>query len=92
MRVLTCAVEPAAILDAWEGAELAVVIDAVRGPHAVPGRIRRCAIDELADPGVLSSHDLNLAQTYELARVLDRAPRRVVVIGVDAADTGYGGG
>lgn len=55
MRVLTCAVEPAAILDAWEGAELAVLIDAVRGPDAVPGRIRRCAIDELADPGVLSS-------------------------------------
>ncbi|TXI51250.1 MAG: hydrogenase maturation protease [Mycobacterium sp.] len=92
VRVLTCAVEPAAILDAWEGAELAVLIDAVRGSDAVPGRIRRCAIDELADPGVLSSHGLNLSQTYELARVLDRAPQRVVVIGVDAADTGYGAG
>ena len=92
VRVLTCAVEPTAILDAWAGTELAVVVDAAAGPDAVPGRVRRCAVDELADPGVLSSHDLNLAQTYELARVLDRAPRRVVVIGVDAADTGYGAG
>lgn len=92
VRVLTCAVEPTAILDAWDGAELAVVIDAVGGPDAVPGRVRRCTIDELADPGVLSSHDLNLGQTFELARVLDRAPRRVVVIGVDAADTGHGTG
>ncbi len=30
VRVLTCAVEPTAILDAWDGADLAVVIDARR--------------------------------------------------------------
>lgn len=92
VRVLCCAVEPTAILDAWDGAELAVMIDAVGGPDVVPGRVRRCAIGELADPGALSSHDLNLAQTYELARVLGRAPERVVVVSVDAADTGHGAG
>lgn len=92
VRVLTRAVEPTAILDAWDGAELAVVIDAVRGPDPVPGRVRRCTIDELVDAGGLSSHDLNLVQTHALARALDRAPLRVVVIGVDAADTGYGAG
>ena len=31
-----------------------VLIDAVRA-DAVPGRIRRCAIDELAGPGVCSA-------------------------------------
>ena len=92
VRVLTCAVEPTSILDAWDGADLAVVVDAAAGPDAVPGRIRRCAIDEVIDPGVLSSHDLNLVQTHELARVLDRAPRRVVVVTVDVTDTGPGAG
>ena len=48
----------------------------------MPGRIRRCAIDELPTRVYSAHHDLNLAQTYELAGVLDRAPRRVVVIGV----------
>lgn len=92
IRVLTCAVEPTALLDAWDGADLAVLVDAAAGPDAVPGRVRRCAIDDVVDPGVLSSHDLNLAQTYELARVLDRAPRRVVVVTVDVADTRHGAG
>ena len=92
IRVLTCAVEPTAILDAWDGADLAVVVDAAAGPDAVPGQVRRCAIDEVVDPGALSSHDLNLVQTYELARVLDRAPRRGVLLTVDVADTRHGVG
>lgn len=90
VRVVTGAVEPTAILEAWDGADLAVVVDAVGGDS--PGRVRRCSIDEVAGAEALSSHDLNLAQTYELARVLDRAPRRVVVVSVDAADLGHGEG
>ena len=78
VRVVTCVVEPTAILDAWDGADLAVVIDAAGGEDALPGRVRRAAIEEVAGSGALTSHDLNLVQTYELARVLDRAPRRVV--------------
>jgi hydrogenase maturation protease len=92
VRVVTCAVEPTAILDAWDGADLAVVIDAAAGDDAVAGRVRRCTIDEVADPGALTSHDLNLVQTYELARVLGRAPRRVVLVSVDAADLRHGEG
>lgn len=92
VRVLTCAVEPTAILDVWEGADLAVVIDAACGDDVVPGRVRRCAIDEVAERGALSSHDLDLSQTHQLAVALGRAPGRVVVVTVDAADTGYGEG
>jgi hydrogenase maturation protease len=92
VRVVTCAVEPTAILDAWDGADLAVVIDAAAGDDAVAGRVRRCTIDEVADSGALTSHDLNLVQTYELARVLGRAPRRVVLVSVDAADLRHGEG
>ena len=92
VRVVTCAVEPTAVLDAWDGADLAVVIDAAGGADAVAGRVRRCTIDEVAGPGALTSHDLDLVQTYELARVLGRAPQRVVVVSVDAADLGHGEG
>jgi hydrogenase maturation protease len=92
VRVVTCAVEPTAILDAWDGADLAVVIDAAGGEEVVAGRVRRSTIEEVAGSGALTSHDLNLAQTYELARVLGRAPRRVVVVSIDAADLGHGDG
>ncbi len=92
VRVLTCAAEPTAILDAWDGAALAVVIDAVAGPDTVPGRVRRCTAADLAGAGGISSHDLSLAQTYELGRVLGRAPGCLVVVAIDAADTGHGTG
>jgi hydrogenase maturation protease len=93
MRVLTCAAEPTAILDAWEGATRAVVIDAARpGDDAVPGRVHRCTLGDLVVTRAVSSHDLNLAQTYGLGRALGRAPAEVVVITVDAADTGHGPG
>jgi hydrogenase maturation protease len=92
VRVVTCVVEPTAILDAWDGADLAVVIDAAAGEGVVAGRVRRCEIGDLGHRGGFSSHDLDLAQTYELARVLGRAPSRVVVVSVEVADVGYGVG
>ncbi len=92
VRVVTCVAEPTALLDAWDGADLAVVIDAAGGDDVVGGRVRRCTIDEVAGRGALTSHDLDLVQTYELARVLDRAPNRVVVVSVGAVDLGHGEG
>lgn len=90
VRALTCSAEPAALLDAWTGVALAVLVDAADG--GVPGRIRRCAIGELTDPRPVSSHDLSIRQTYELGLVLGRAPDELVVVTVDVADTGYGPG
>ena len=88
LRVVACGGEPAEILDAWTGADLAVLVDAADG--GIPGRIRQCAIEDLADPVPLSSHDLGLRQTYELGRALDRVPAALVVVAVDVADTGHG--
>jgi hydrogenase maturation protease len=95
IRVLRCPVEPTAILDAWAGAELAVVIDAVlvdAGAGGRPGQVRRHALQDLAEPRSVSSHDLNLAQTYRLGVALGRAPASVVVVGVDVEDTDHGVG
>ena len=90
VRVLSCAAEPTAILDAWQGVRRAVLIDAaVGGP---PGRVRQCSLDDVAESAPLSSHDLNLQQTFELGRALGRAPESVTVVTVDVADTGHGEG
>ena len=90
VRALMCVAEPAAILAAWAGSALAVVVDAADG--TVPGRIRQCAITDLAGSAGVSSHDLGLRQTYELGLVLGRAPGALVVVTVDVADTGHGVG
>lgn len=90
VRVLTCQAEPTALLDAWEHATLAVMIDATPGPQ--PGRVRRVCLDELTDGAASSSHDLGLLTTYRLAKELSRAPDAAVVITVDAADFGHGPG
>ena len=90
VRVLACPAEPTAILDAWAGAQLAVVVDAAVGD--TPGRVRRCELGDLADPVGLSSHDLDLRQTFELGRALGRAPDSLVIVTVGALDTGHGTG
>lgn len=90
VRVVRCAVETTAILDAWEGAGLAVVVDAVAGGK--PGRVRHCGIDDFIEETAVSSHELGLKQAHELAQVLGRAPDSVVVVTVDTADTGHGDG
>lgn len=90
VRVLGCAGEMTEILDAWEGARVAVVIDAAVG--GTPGQVRRCTLGEFVDATPFSSHELSLAKTYELARALDRAPDSVVVVTVDVVDTGHGEG
>ncbi len=90
IRVLSCPAEPTAILDAWQGAPQAVLIDAAVGGS--PGRVRRCAVEELAEPTAVSSHDLSLRQTFELGRALGRVPGSVTLVSVDVADTGHGQG
>ena len=90
VSAVTCPAEPTAILDAWAGSALAVLVDAAGG--GVPGRIRQCTIEDLADAAPVSSHDLGLRKTYELGLMLGRAPGALVVVTVDVADTGHGVG
>jgi hydrogenase maturation protease len=83
-----------ALVSAWEGADLAVLVDAVvsggkpgtiyrfDGAHRLPARFFRAA----------SSHVLGLAEALELARALDRLPPRVLVVGVEAGDVSMGDG
>ena len=85
--------EPSRLIDAWADADLAVVVDAVRG-DAPPGTVH-----VWADPpeGVRASpsagsHALGLADAVALGRALHRLPTRLVVVGVEAHDTTPGHG
>lgn len=86
--------EPLDLLGRIDGAELAVVVDAVRS-GAAPGTV---TVITLADtpghggPAPTSGHGLGLADVVRLARALDRAPRRVVLVTVEGVrfDAGVG--
>jgi hydrogenase maturation protease len=85
--LLDCNEEPTRLVDAWAGLELVVIIDAVRS-GAAPGTVHRFeAGDQVLPPELrlASTHAFSVADALELARVLGRAPRRVVVLGVEGA-------
>jgi hydrogenase maturation protease len=94
--------EPLDLLGLWDGADLAVVIDAVRS-GADPGSVE---LIELVDPeatdmsgghpseprGTTSTHGIGLAGVLRLSRAVGEAPGRVVVVGIEGGDFGQGTG
>ena len=87
LHAVTCDEEPSRLIEAWEGADAAVLIDTVVS-GAPPGTVHRfdasdgpIAARELRS----STHAIGLAETIELARALGRLPRRVVVYGIEGA-------
>ena len=54
--------------------------------------MRYGTFDDFGDAPQLSSHELSLTQTYQLALALGRAPESVRVVTVDVADTSHGVG
>jgi len=86
--------EPARLLDAWTGAELAVVVDAVRR-GAEPGSICVLTADDAvaAAPATpLGGHALGVGQAVALGRALDLLPRRLVAVGIEGQDYEIGEG
>lgn len=94
VAVVECDGEPSRLLDAWEGAAVAVVVDAVRS-GAAPGTILRAEVgrDRLPAPAAGgSTHALGVGEAVALGRALGRVPARVVVYGIegDRFDDGLG--
>jgi hydrogenase maturation protease len=86
--------EPAGLLDAWEGAESAVIVDAVSS-GASPGTLHR--FDAVTGPLPTatfghSTHALGLADAVELGRALGRLPRRLIVYGIEGQRFDAGAG
>ena len=86
--------EPTRLVEAWTGAALAIVVDAVRVLPPQPGRAHRFVLDR---PGAgtgrpASSHGLGLDDAIGLALALDRMPGRLIVHAIEAADLSPGPG
>ena len=94
VRLLVSDGEPARLIEAWGGASLAVVVDAVQAEPAVPGRLHRLVLHEpgAARETAVSSHGLGLDCAIGLARALDRMPGTLILHAVEAADMGQGTG
>jgi hydrogenase maturation protease len=77
-----------ALLDALEGADGALVIDALSS-GAPPGTIATFDVSTRPLPGSPAAparspgHEIALADSLELARALGRLPRRVLVVGIE---------
>lgn len=86
--------EPARMIEAWTGARIAVIVDAVRAEPAVPGRLHRLVLHEpgAGAAGPVSSHGFGLDDAIGLAQVLGRMPGRLIVHAVEAADLSQGTG
>jgi hydrogenase maturation protease len=90
--------DPTALLHLWEGFDVVVVVDAVMTGRP-PGAITVIEVgagkaqlppEAWAATGRGGTHAFGLATAVELARVLGRLPRRVTVVGVEAASFAQG--
>lgn len=97
--------DPTALVDLLDPAgsdgpwEAVILVDAVRS-GAAPGTVTVLEVGSggqdfeslgaRLDPGPAGTHGFGLAGSIELARALDRLPRRVLVVGVDAVSFAHG--
>ncbi|MGA8295521.1 MAG: hydrogenase maturation protease [Acidimicrobiales bacterium] len=77
--------EPLDLLGRWEGASLAVLVDATRSKSA-PGTVLFVELDEIDDGSSASTHAFGLRRVCRIASALGDAPRRVVVVGIEGED------
>jgi hydrogenase maturation protease len=85
--------EPVALLDAWDGERVALLVDAVSS-GAPAGTIHRVDASTEALPaslrGSTSTHAVSVAEAIELGRALGRLPERVIVYGIEGAEFSAG--
>lgn len=78
--------EGTALIEAWQGYETVILIDAARS-GAAPGTVHRFEVRDDPLPATLaarfSSHAFGVAGAVEMARALDRLPPRLVVYALE---------
>ena len=88
--------EPVALLELWRDRDTVIVIDAMHTGRMRAGSTLRFDAHRQPLPETLrrraTTHGVGLAETIELGRVLDRLPRRLIVLAVAGRhfDTGTG--
>jgi hydrogenase maturation protease len=93
ITVLELEGEPVSLVEAFDGADEAVLVDAVRS-GAEPGTVHRIDATDQPVPATLSAastHTLGVGEAIELGRALGRLPRRIVLYGIEAESLAAGG-
>lgn len=82
--------DPVRLMEAWEGADVVVIVDAVRCTPSVPGRWHRTTLPHTIPAA--SSHGFGVPEAVELAEALDRRPEQLVIYAVEVTEVGFGVG
>ncbi len=93
LRVIEASGEGASLMDAWNGADEVIIVDAMAGPE--PGEIHRIDASSSRIPKNLtlfSSHAFGVADAIEMARELHQLPPVTILYGIEgeAFDPGVG--
>lgn len=83
-----------ALMDEWSSEEEVILVDAVVS-GAAPGTVMSWDVHRAALPAdcfPCSTHALGVAEAVELARALNRLPRKLMVYGIEAGNLVPGGG
>lgn len=85
--------EPTRLLEQWDGADLAIVVDAVlSGAEAGSIAVLDAADDDLPARAATSSHASGVGEAWALGSALDSLPARLLVVGVEAGSVHDGEG
>ena len=98
VEVLGALASPWHLLGAWDGADLAIVVDAVAAGDE-PGAVHVVEVDTSVPPKAhgrtapqTSSHGGGVIEVLHIAAALGTAPAHVVLVGVAGEDFGEGRG
>jgi len=94
VRVVEHEGEPLDLIEEWSEAGEAIVVDAVNS-GAEPGTIHRLDAVSSQLPVDLfrgSTHSLSVGDAVELARALERLPRRLLIYGIEGSSFTAGSG
>ncbi len=85
VEVIDAGVGGLSILSWIEDADKAVIVDAVQTGNEPPGTVYEFTDKELPPSNMfmLSLHDLNLVDTINMGRVVQKMPDEIVIIGVE---------
>ncbi len=88
--------ESARLMQAWEGSRVVWIVDAVRSgrPSGSVHEVDARHLADLDDTGkrLGGGHLMGLGEAVELARVLDRLPAELRILGIEGDDFGDGEG
>ena len=86
--------DSAALIELWNEAEIVYIVDAVSSGREAGCIVRYDALNDTIPEEIftgLSSHSFGLGATIQLARELNRLPRKLVVYGIEGKDFSAGG-